>query len=102
MASEHASDSARQLVELMETAVRRHAGDAEQSDDITILAIRWQTSHVPPLTSHHIPEQSSPTRSLSPLYSHLSPLTTHLSLSASMDDIGLLAPFVANAAGTRV
>ena len=42
LAIEHASDSARQLVELMETEVHRHADDAEQSDDITLLAIKWQ------------------------------------------------------------
>ena len=42
VASEHVSDSAQQLVELMEAEVHRHAGNAEQSDDITLLAIKWQ------------------------------------------------------------
>ena len=32
----------RQLVERMADAARSHAGSAEQSDDITLLAIRWQ------------------------------------------------------------
>lgn len=42
LAQEHRNDAAQQLVELMEDEVKRHAGDAEQSDDITLLAIRWQ------------------------------------------------------------
>ena len=49
LASEHSTDTARQLVELMETEVRHHAGDAEQNDDITLMAIKWQpTSHPSP------------------------------------------------------
>ena len=79
LAAEHATDSPRQLIELMDTEVRRHEGDAEQSDDITLLAIKWQ-----PQANGHI--------------SHLSPLTSHLSISASMDDIGALEPFVAQSA----
>jgi len=66
VAREHASDSARQLVELMEAEVRRHAGNAEQSDDITLLAIKWQD--------------------------------LQLSITASMDDIGQLKPFIDNVA----
>ena len=69
LAAEHANDSPRQLVELMEAEVHRHAGDAEQSDDITLLAIKWQ------------PQGGC-----------------RLSMSASMDDIGALEPFVAQAA----
>ena len=34
--------SPRQLVELMSSDAQRHVGSAEQSDDITLLAIRWQ------------------------------------------------------------
>ena len=56
----------------MEAEVHRHAGDAEQSDDITLLAIRWQ--------------------------SHGNVDSSHLSMSASMDDIGALEPFIAQAA----
>ena len=67
LAAEHATDSSQQLVELMESEVHRHAGNAEQSDDITLLAIKWQP-------------------------------TSHLSMSASMDDIGTLEPFIAQAA----
>ena len=63
---EHATDTARQLVELMEAEVHRHVGDAEQNDDITMLAIKWQPSH--------------------------------LSMSASMDDIACLEPFIAHVA----
>ncbi|MBO4892877.1 MAG: SpoIIE family protein phosphatase, partial [Prevotella sp.] len=69
LAAEHTTDSPQQLIELMETEVRRHAGDAEQSDDITLLAIKWQ------------PQGSC-----------------YLLISASMDDIGALEPFVAQSA----
>lgn len=49
LASEHSTDTAQQLVELMEAEVRHHAGDAEQNDDITLMAIKWQpTSHPSP------------------------------------------------------
>ena len=40
--TEHSTATSRQLVELMEDEVKQHAGDAEQSDDITLMAIRWQ------------------------------------------------------------
>ena len=46
LAIEHATDTARQLVELMEAEVHRHAGDAEQNDDITMLAIKWQPNQM--------------------------------------------------------
>ena len=72
LAAEHVTDSPQQLIELMEAEVHRHAGDAEQSDDITLLAIRWQ--------------------------SHGNGDSSHLSMSASMDDIGALEPFIAQAA----
>ena len=72
IASEHATDTARQLVEMMETEVHHHAGDAEQNDDITMLAIKWQ----PQGGSH----------------------TSQLSISTSMNDIGALQPFIAQAA----
>jgi sigma-B regulation protein RsbU (phosphoserine phosphatase) len=78
LATEHTTDSPQQLVELMETEVHRYVDDAEQSDDITLLAIRWQSqggSHSSRLSS-----------------------TSHLSMSASMDDIGALEPFVTQAA----
>ena len=72
LVNEHRTDTAQQLVEFMKDRVHRHAGGAEQSDDITLLAIRWQ-----------------PQEGCNPL---------HLSMSASMDDIGALEPFVAQAA----
>ena len=74
LAAEHATDSPQQLVDLMEAEVHRHAGNAEQSDDITLLAIKWQPT------------------------SQFSSLSTHLSMSASMDDIGALEPFISHAA----
>lgn len=46
LASEQATDTAQQLVELMEAEVNRHAGDAEQNDDITMLAIKWQPEQI--------------------------------------------------------
>ena len=81
LAGEHTADTAQQLGELMEAEVRRHVGDAEQNDDITMLAIKWQ-----------------PTSHLSVLTSQLSPLSSHLSMSASMDDISRLEPFIAHIA----
>jgi len=50
LAIEHATGTARQLVELMEAEIHRHAGDAEQNDDITMLAIKWlpSTLHLQP------------------------------------------------------
>ena len=48
---------------------------------------------VSPLTSLLIPEQSSPTRSLSTLTSHLSPLTSKLGIFATSADIGLETDF---------
>ena len=41
LARQSSALSPRQLVELMDNAVRRHTGSAEQSDDITLMAIRW-------------------------------------------------------------
>lgn len=46
IAKQHTGFTARQLVELMEEEVHRHAADAEQSDDITLLAIKWDSSHL--------------------------------------------------------
>jgi sigma-B regulation protein RsbU (phosphoserine phosphatase) len=74
LASEHSQDSAHQLVELMEAEAHRHAGEAEQNDDITLMAIKWQPT------------------------THLSPLTSHLSMRASMDDISRIEPFIAHVA----
>jgi sigma-B regulation protein RsbU (phosphoserine phosphatase) len=42
LANDHNNDTAQQLVEFMEDEVKHHVGDAEQSDDITMLAIKWQ------------------------------------------------------------
>ena len=75
LASEHYQDTAQQLVGLMEAEVHRHAGDAEQNDDITMLAIRWQPN---------------------PQLLTFSP--SHLTMSASMDEIDRLAPFISHVA----
>lgn len=40
-ASQHTSDTAQQLILLMGEEVRLHAAGADQSDDITLLAIKW-------------------------------------------------------------
>ena len=74
LASEHYQDTAQQLVGLMEAEVHRHAGDAEQSDDITMLAIKWQPT------------------------SQFSVLNSHLSMRASMDDIACIEPFITHIA----
>ena len=66
LASEHSTDTARQLVELMEAEVQRHAGNAEQNDDITMLAIKWQPNEI--------------------------------MMSASMDSISCIEPFIAHVA----
>jgi hypothetical protein len=42
IAEAHRDDTAQQLVQTMEAEVKRHTGDAPQSDDITLLAIKWQ------------------------------------------------------------
>ena len=44
IAASHSDDSAQQLVQTMETEVHRHIAEAPQSDDITLLAIRWNGS----------------------------------------------------------
>ena len=41
LANDHHSDAAKPLIELMMSEVNSHTGDALQSDDITMLAIRW-------------------------------------------------------------
>ena len=42
IARQAAGHSPREVVELMETAVKQHAGHAEQSDDITLLCLKWK------------------------------------------------------------
>lgn len=42
LAQEHTNDAPQQLVDLMKAEAHRHSGKAEQSDDITLLAIRWR------------------------------------------------------------
>ena len=77
LAIEHSNDTAKQLVKSMEEAVKLHAGDADQSDDITLLAIKC-------------PQLSTD--------SDLSSPTSHLSMRASMEDIAQLEPFIARVA----
>ena len=42
----HSTGTAQHLVERMEAEAHHHAGDAEQNDDITMLAIKWQPSQI--------------------------------------------------------
>ena len=74
LASEHSTDTAQQLVAFMEDEVKRHAGDAEQSDDITLMAIRWKV-------------EGGGLK-----------VEGELSMSSSMDDIDRLEPFIAHVA----
>ena len=67
----HSNDTTQQLVEHMEAEAHQHAGKAEQSDDITLLAIKWQR------------QESKANK---------------LVMKASMDDIGRLLPFVTEVA----
>ena len=68
----HTGESARQFVTLMEDAAHRHANGARQTDDITLLAVKWLGA-------------------ASPL-----PLTARF--SSSMAEMGRLEPFVQQAA----
>jgi sigma-B regulation protein RsbU (phosphoserine phosphatase) len=47
IASSHANDGAEQMIQLLGEEVHRHVGEAEQSDDITLLVIRWKGQEVP-------------------------------------------------------
>lgn len=67
LASEHINATAQQMVELMVEEVHRHAADAEQSDDITLLVIRWKEKDVK---------------------------RKGLTLRASMDEIDRLKPYI--------
>lgn len=62
--------SPRELAEFIYNKVREHAGDVEQSDDITLLAIKWQQAAASSL---------------------------QLKMRADMDDIGQLVDFVRDA-----
>jgi sigma-B regulation protein RsbU (phosphoserine phosphatase) len=66
LASEQSNGTAQQLIEMMEAEVHRHAGDAKQNDDITMLAIKWQPNE--------------------------------MMMSASMDEISCIKPFIAHVA----
>ena len=71
-------DTPRQLVELMAQEMYRYAAGAEQSDDITLLAIKWK------------PRQGEAEGG------HDGPLS--LTLTPSMDEIDRLKPFITEAA----
>ena len=70
LAAQQTYDTARQLVELMAREVHGYAAGAEQSDDITMLAIKWNKDTV----------------------------NCQLLLSASIDEIDRLKPFVTDIA----
>ena len=71
LVQEYSGNTVQQLVELMEAEVHRYAGEEEQSDDITLLAIKWK-------------EESGKRK--------------EITLRASMEDIGRLEPFVSEVA----
>lgn len=73
LARQHGSGSPKQLVETMQQEVRRHAAEEEQSDDITLLAIRWEPD------------------------SQLSNHNCQLTMRATMDDIDQMDAFIADA-----
>ena len=73
LASEHTSETAQQLVELMETEVHRHVGDADQSDDITMLAVRW------------LPSDSLSMRASMDDIARLEPFITHVAGQAGIE-----------------
>ena len=68
LASRHSDCTAQQLVQVMTDEVHRHANGAEQNDDITLMAIRWN-------------EECGKRRE-------------ELTMQASMDDIGRLRPYI--------
>ena len=74
LANEHCTVTSQQLVVFMVEEVKRHAGDAVQSDDITLMAIRWKVK------------------------GQRSKVDPQLFMSSSMDDIGRLEPFIAHVA----
>ena len=45
LANEHSEETPRHFVEMMEQAAHKHAGGIEQSDDITLMALRWLGSN---------------------------------------------------------
>ena len=73
LAADHANDTTRQLVELMESEVRTHAADTLQSDDITLLAIKWNGN-----------ENDNENGNVGET----------LTMSASMAEIGRLQPYI--------
>ena len=69
----HTDFTSQQLAELVKSEIGRYVGDTDQSDDLTMLIIKWQQP-----TLH-------------------TPLTAHLSMRADMDDIEQIDPFIAEA-----
>ena len=76
LVGEHISDTARQLVEQMEAEIHRYMDGAPQSDDITLLALRWND-----------PRRLQTETSMCPY-----------SMRASMDEIGGLQPYIEHVA----
>lgn len=79
VADNNSNDTAQQLVEKMEEEVKHHAGDAKQSDDITLMAIKW------PLHPSDLQTQQN------------SASKDQLTMRSSMVDMALLEPFIVNA-----
>lgn len=76
--NEHSTETAQQLVATMEREVHLHVADAMQSDDITMLVIRWKG---------HEGETAEIIMDKMPI---------SITMRASMDDISCLEPFIAN------
>ena len=79
VAAHYCDDTAQQLVEHMEEEVKHHVGEAKQSDDITLMAIKW------PLHPNDFLAQQDRTSK------------NQLTIRSSMVDMALLEPFIANA-----
>ena len=76
LVGEQTCDTAQQLVQLMAQEIHRYAAGTEQSDDITLMAVKWTATAGGDLPSP----------------------TAQLSMQPSMDDIGCLKPFITDAA----
>jgi sigma-B regulation protein RsbU (phosphoserine phosphatase) len=78
LTNEHSLETAQQLVETMEREVHLHVGDAMQSDDITMLVIRWQGN-------------IGKTADI-----EMGQMPFSMTMRASMDNISCLEPFITN------
>ena len=110
LVSQHGDSTAQQLVQTMTEEVQRFAAEAEQHDDITLLAIRWNIDSREYEGTGAQGREDTPASDPASVFSR-TPVPPHprtsddtegksevLALRASMDDIGRLKPFVEQAA----